>query len=125
VTPATIEALRAAFKDGDIVAVEWYDPRTLLRAPWDIWCDEKNMQPAPGESIGFIYDLPDEKAVLLQPHVAEVPFGDERDEEHGEIMIPYSSIRSVRRPSFVDADWSLSEQSATGAIEVGTRDRTL
>jgi hypothetical protein len=118
----SIEALRSTFEDGDMVLVEWVDPRTLLRAPWDPWCDTDNIRAVFGASIGLIFDLPDENAVLVQPHEAEIPFGDERDEEHGQILIPYSSIYHIRRLRFGDVSWYPGKCSATDVTEVVARE---
>jgi hypothetical protein len=93
--PATIAALRSAFNDGDMVMVEWYSPRTITRAPWDMWCSKWNMRPTVGLSIGFIHDLPDDKSIWLEPHKARIHFASGKSRDMGEIVIPYTSIRFI------------------------------
>ena len=90
-----IEAVRASFRDGDLVLIQWNDPRTLTRAPWDMWCGE--LIDCVGTSVGFIHDQPEYGVVMLQPHLAKIPFDDDNDWELGGVWIPYTSIKTIRR----------------------------
>jgi hypothetical protein len=97
--PAKVEAIRAAFRDGDIALVEWLNPRTLLQAPWDMWYGKPDMPPAVGGmSVGFIYDLPEDSAIWVRSHMPDTVFFDATDEdvEEGDVVIPYTSVTYIR-----------------------------
>jgi hypothetical protein len=95
-TPESIEVLRAVIAEHEMVEVEWHDPRTVSRAPWDLYCYQReDMWRGVCLSIGFADDLPDEMAILVRPHIPHIVFGDDEDWNEGEIVIPYRSIRFI------------------------------
>jgi hypothetical protein len=84
-TPQTIEALRSAFEDGDIVVVRWYDPRLATNAPR--CTDDNSVRSVDRLSVGFISDLPEDDAVWVQPF-SPAPYSDDD-------VIAYGRIRSI------------------------------
>jgi hypothetical protein len=94
-TADSIQALRSAIEKGKVCVVEWYDPRTVTHAPWDMYCKPQHMAPQICLSVGFIYDMPDDQAIYVLPHQVRNPFENDDDWNEGEIVIPYSSIRFI------------------------------
>ena len=37
-TSHSVDALRSAISAEKMVQVEWYDPRSVTHAPWDLYC---------------------------------------------------------------------------------------
>jgi hypothetical protein len=77
--------------------VKWYDQRTISHAPWISDCRPEEMEPDIGYSMGMSDDLPDEMAILVRPHFFCALYEDDRARYEGDIVIPYSSIRMIRR----------------------------
>ena len=94
ITEGELDALRSSFRDGDLVMVEWHDPHTLTRAPWDFWSNDDVTPRCSGLSVGFIYDRPEDREVEVCPNIADIRF-DDGDHELGEVFIPYASIHSI------------------------------
>jgi hypothetical protein len=83
------------FNEGDVVFVEWDDLQSLRRAPWDAWAADEQTNDS-GMSVGFIFDRPKQRCVELVPHLTAVHFPCPADAEHGEVLIPYTSIREIK-----------------------------
>ena len=126
----SIDALRSAISEERMVMVEWYDPRTVTHAPWDMYCRPEDMKPSVALSVGFADDLPDERAILVRPHFVNNSFDDDDDWDEGEIVIPYTSIRFIHHLDAGDAKFSCytsgrPSPSTSGDTETDTKDGTL
>jgi hypothetical protein len=95
VTPDTIRTRRSEFKDGDIVMVDWVGPLPVIRC--DFCCVQDDTTIYSGLSIGFIYDRPDFREVIIEPHMVVSQPGIEDFDygDFGEVVIPYPSINRI------------------------------
>jgi hypothetical protein len=92
-----VRAIKAAFRNGDIGLVRWEDAHALTGAPWDFESRMDDSPAVPGFSIGTIHDRPEDNEIIVLAHVADGPVGtDDEDGEVEGVMIPYSTIRSIR-----------------------------
>jgi hypothetical protein len=123
-TPESIEALRSSFKQGCMGMVEYYDVNTIIQNPWDFILPIEDLRPSVGLSIGFLYNLADDNAVYVRPHLG--PFEDDEIEMEGEIVIPYSSIRFIIPLTAGKEAFSCyrSSRSAAGDTESDTENGT-
>jgi hypothetical protein len=95
ITPDKISTMRSEFKDGDIVMVDWVGPLPVIRC--DFCCVQDDTTIYRGLSTGFIYDRPDFREVIIEPHMVVSQPGIEDFEygDFGEVVIPYSSINRI------------------------------